>query len=112
MSDEHINLAQELIKKQHPNIVRLQSTLLLQKQSYYYTEAERQSRFIQVINITCDAHGSSGHWIVASNIGGEVEEVTIYDDSLNNTTNNYTRNLLKWLLKKSTSKIFVVQPQV
>ena len=79
-------------KKQHPNVVGLQSILLLQKQSYCYTEAERQSHFIQVTHIKHDAHGNSWQWIVESNIGGEVEEVTIYN-SLNNTANKYIRNL-------------------
>ena len=111
LSDKHINLAQELIKKQHPNIMGLKSTLLLQQGSYCYTEAEQQNHFIQVIHINFEAHGNSGHWIVASNVGGEVAEVTVYD-SLSNTANKYTKDLLKRLLKNTTIKIFVVRPQI
>ena len=111
LSDKHINLGQELIKKQHPSIMGLKSTLLLQQWIYCYTAAEHQNRFIQVIHIKLDAHGNSGHWIVASNIGGEVAEVTVYD-SLSNIANKYTKDLLKHLLKSTTIKIFVVRPQM
>ena len=89
----------------------LKSTLLLQQRSYCYTEAEQQNHFIQVIHIKVDAHSNSGHWIVASNVGGEVTEVTVYD-SLSSTANKYTKDLLKHLLKNTTIKIFVVQPQI
>lgn len=106
LTDKHINLGQQLIKEHHPNIVGLKSTLFIQKQSYCYSEVERQNHFIHL-----DARGNSGHWIVVSNIGGEVAEVTVYD-SLNNTVSNYTTNLLKRLLKNSSIKIFVVRPQI
>ena len=105
LSDKHINLAQELVKKHHSNIVGLKSTLFLQTRCYCYTEVERQSHLIQIIHLN---HGNSGLWIVASNIrGGELAEVTIYD-SLNNTANNYTRNLLKHLLTNTNITIFVL----
>ena len=44
-------------------------------------------------------------------VGGEVAEVTVYD-SLSNTANKYTKDLLKRLLKNTTIKIFVVRPQI
>ncbi len=81
-----------------------------QKRSFCYPEAERHGRFLQVIHLHSS---SSGHWILASNIGGEITDVTVYV-SLNNAASghSFTTNLLKRLLKNSGIKIFVVHPQI
>ena len=67
------NLAQELIKKNHPSIMGLKSTLIIQNRSYCYPEAERSGRFLQVIHLA----GGSGHWILAPNIGERETEIIV-----------------------------------
>ena len=93
LSDQHINYGQELIKKDvgtriHPR----------QKRSYMYSypEADRNGNFVQAMHLPFK--NGSGHWILASIVGGQTDEVTVYD-SLYNTVNTYTRNLLNRLLK-------------
>ena len=49
--------------------------------------------------------------ILASNIGGAINEVTVYD-SLNKAVDKSAHDLLKWLLKKVKIKVFLIQPQL
>ena len=59
LTDLHINVAQELLKRQFPHFSGLQSTLLLSKcQKVTVTAAHAQI-----------IHSRGNHWVVASNIG-------------------------------------------
>ena len=108
LSDQHINYGQELIKKGvgtqiHPR----------QKRSYMYSypEADRNGNFVQTMHLPLK--NGSGHWILASNVGGQTDEVTVYD-SLYNTVNTYmyTRNLLNRLLKNNRLKVILVRLRI
>ena len=69
LTDLHINVAQELIKRQFPHISGLQSTLVLPKtQKVTVTAAHAQI-----------IHSRGNHWIVASNIGCNAPKVLVYD---------------------------------
>ena len=48
---------------------------------------------------------------MASNIGGAINEVTVYD-SLNKAADKFTHDLLKRLLKKVKIQVFFMQPQL
>ena len=91
LNDKHINFGQYLIKRQFPNIHGLKSTLTITKRAYNYVDMECQDPFIQVIH-------TSNHWVVASNIGGAKDEVTVYDSSYK-VVDKGTHDLLKRLLK-------------
>ena len=82
----------------------LQSTLTITKCSYRYLESECSS-FLQVV------HVSGNHWVIASNIGTSVSEVTVYDSLF--TANKDTSFLLNRLLATQKKiKIYVVRPQI
>ena len=104
LSDKHINFGQQLIKRQCPEICGLKSTLIISKRSYHYPDTDSQGRFLQVIH-------TANHWVLASNIGGAINEVTVYD-SLNKAVDKSTHDLLKRLLKKVKIKVFLIQPQL
>lgn len=104
LNDKHINFGQCLIKMQFLNIHGLKSTLEISKPTNNYAVTECQGPFIQVIH-------TGNHWIVASNIGGANEVVTVYD-SLYKVVDEYTHNLLKRLFKNIKIKVFLLQPQL
>ena len=98
-------VTQALVKHQFPSVNGLQSTITITKCSFRYLESECSS-FLQVVNV------SGNHWVVASNIGSSVSEVTVYD-SLFTTANKDTSLLLNWLLATQKKiKIYVVRPQI
>ena len=104
LNDKHINFGQCLIKRQFPNIHGLKSTLTITKRAYSYLDMECQGPFIQVIH-------TGNHWVVASNIGGVKDEVTVYD-SLYKVVDKGTHDLLKRLFKNVKIKVFLLQPQL
>ena len=59
LNDNHINLAQELLKRQFKNLSGFQSTLLLTK----LKEPLPSTGAVQVL------HSRGNHWIVASTVG-------------------------------------------
>ncbi len=78
--------------------------LVITKRSYHYPDDECNGRFVQIIH-------TGNHWIIASNLGGEINEVTVYD-SLYNSVEKRTCDVLKRLLKGVKVNICVLQPQV
>ena len=105
LSDMHMNFGQMLIKQQYPNINGLKCTLQITKRSYRYPDCERQGSFLQVI------HTGGNHWVLASNVNDTVSEITVYD-SLHNTVDKCTLDLLKHLLNNVHIKVFAIQPQI
>ena len=88
--DLHINVAQELLKRQFPHISGLQSTLLLTKcQKVTVTAAHAQI-----------IHSHGNHWVVASNIGCHAPKVLVYD-SLYSCNDASTLKLVTALFKKN-----------
>ena len=71
MHDLIIDMAQRLLKKQFPNLLGLQSTLLQQKKRQQ--GIERNNLQLQVI------HSRGDHWIVASTIFADDGQVNVYD---------------------------------
>ncbi len=88
----------------YPDINGLKSSLIITKRSYHYSDDECNGRFLQVIH-------TGNHWIIASNLGGEINEVTVYD-SLYHSVEKRTHDVLKRLLKCVKVNVFGLQPQV
>ena len=65
----HINVAQEIIKRQFPHVSGLQSTLVISKSSSVAVTPTHA----QII------HTCGNHWILASNIGCCESKVLVYD---------------------------------
>ena len=86
LNDNHINLAQELLKRQFKNLLGLQSTLRLTK----LKEPLPATGTVQVL------HSRGNHWIVASTVGCSAGEVIIFD-SLYSSVDPATLDLLKRL---------------
>ena len=70
--DEHINMAQGLLKEQFPFIGGFQNCLL--SQTCGFTPQEQESIQIHFV--------ARNHWCVSSSIG---KEITVYDSKLGNT---------------------------
>ena len=86
LNDNHINLAQELLKRQFKNLSGFQSTLLLSK----LKEPLPATGTLQVL------HSRGNHWIVASTLGCSAGEVSVFD-SLYPSVDEGTLGLLKQL---------------
>ena len=86
LNDNHINFAQELLKRQFRTISGLQTTLFLSR----LKETLPATNCVQVV------HCRGSHWIVASTIGCSTGEVLIFD-SLYSSVDPETRELLKLL---------------
>ena len=67
LTDEHIHLAQQLLKKQFPHLDGLQSTLLSETDGFEALQHEG----IQIHHIR-----DPGHWVTSSSIG---QSVAVYD---------------------------------
>jgi hypothetical protein len=86
LNDNHINLAQELLRRQYKNLSGLKSTLWLSK----------LKEPLPIIDAVQVLHTRGNHWIVASTIGCSVDEVNVFD-SLYSSIDAATLNLLKQL---------------
>ena len=70
LSDKHIHAAQQLLKKQHPQIAGLQDTIL-QVTGVFDVHGSRE--FVQCLNL------GSSHWMVVSTLGCTSGVVRVYD---------------------------------
>ena len=86
LNDNHINLAQELLKRQFKNLSGFQSTLLLTKLKVPLPSTGA----VQVL------HSRENHWIVASTVGCSAGEVNVFDSHYPSVDKG-TPNLLKQL---------------
>ncbi len=64
LNDEHIHFAQELLRRDYPDIAGFQPTLLSQVDRFTPIECRCESLLIHHIN--------ANHWMVSTTIGGEV----------------------------------------
>ena len=80
LTDKHVNFAQALLQKEHKQLLGLQSTLLLAKQTSV-------SPSLQIV------HSRGDHWIIATTIGSPVNTVKIFD-SLYPSIDPSTRELV------------------
>ena len=90
LSDDHIELAQEVLKKQFPHVDGLQSPLLAQNDGFVPVEGEGNyctlRLFIVIIFIYIPVnlegiqihHINGNHWITSCSFG---REVTVYDST-------------------------------
>ena len=88
LNDNHINLAQEILKRQFKTLSGLQSTLRLTKLKEPLPGPH--SNVVQVL------HSRGNHWIVVSTIGCSPGELVIFD-SLYSSVDPATLDLLKQL---------------
>ena len=86
LNDNHINLAQEVLRRQFKNLSGFQSTLRLTK----LKEPLPAIGAIQVL------HSRGNHWIVATTVGCSAGEVIVFD-SLYSSVDEATLNLFKQL---------------
>ena len=102
LSDDEINLAQQLLKEQYNKLNGLQSTLL-QSKHLNLTENEIRNK-IQIIHCY-----PRHHWIVASTVGCALNQVKIYDSLFSYCdmeTEAVVYNLFQW--SKSIKLIITV----
>ena len=87
LTDQHIHIAQCLIKRQFPHIEGLQSSLLQSKPGREYEAGTDQ---LQIV------HSRGDHWVLASTVGCENGKVNVYDSvysSLDEMTKQVVFNL-------------------
>ena len=100
LTDNHINFAQLILKKQFDRLLGLQSTLLLSK-----LKAPLPSTgALQVI------HSRGSHWIVASMIGFSSGEVMVFD-SLYSSIDRTTMKLILQLFGLNVKVKLEMSPQ-
>ena len=101
LNDNHINLAQQLLSKQFPNLSGLSSTLLL-PQAKQVVPAD--ARALQII------HTRGNHWIVSSAIGCQPGEVKIFD-SLYKSIDLETMVLISMIFRKEITTVHLEESQ-
>ena len=95
LDDTLINLGQNMLLKQHPQINGLQSTLLGQNFGFSPMPFE----FVQIL------HENENHWITISTIGCPASEVNIYD-SLHGTLSMHNQRVIADILQTQKEFIF------
>ena len=98
LTDLSMNLAQQLINNQFPAINGLQSTLLQNKPRIGAAPMDQ----LQII------HSRGDHWIVASTVGSNGDEVQVCD-SVYNTLDQTTLGVIANLFHSSTVKMVMCQ---
>ena len=93
LNDVIINAAQFLLKEQFPDILGLQSTLLLEKPTARY---EQDKVYVQII------FDRSNHWITASNAFAKKGEILVYDSMYTKIDKN-TSAIMSNLFGQSTT---------
>ena len=103
LDDLVINSVQVLLKKQFPDLLGLQSTLLQSSKQQSVKENHNQ---VQII------HSRGNHWIVASTIHARDGVVQVYD-SVYSTVDDGTRSVINNLFPPSSSlELIKVQKQI
>ena len=103
LDDLVINSVQVLLKKQFPDLLGLQSTLLQSGKQQGMKENHNQ---VQII------HSRGNHWIVASTIRARDGVVQVYD-SVYSTVDDGTRSVINNLFPPSSSvELIKVQKQI
>ena len=92
LNDLLINIAQEILKKQFPDIRGLNNTLLQKKKSL---KRQTDTQKIQII------HSRGDHWIVASTTFAEEGEVKVYD-SVYRTLDQGTKDIISNLFESES----------
>ena len=103
LSDLHINLAQQLLSSQFPEMGGLRSTLLQQKE---IRALEKKNRILQIIH-SCSRH----HWLLATNIGNRGNEILVYDSIFKNLDKETKKLISDHFPSVPVSKIRVVKSQ-
>lgn len=104
LTDVHINIAQNLLKKQFPNLSGLQCTLLQAKETS--TIDIKANNMLQIIHCL-DRH----HWIVATTIGSGKNQIKIFDSIFRNVDSQTKKVLSNLFGCLSTLTIKVVNSQ-
>ena len=97
LTDKHVNFAQALLQKEHKQLLGLQSTLLLAKQTSV-------SPSLQIV------HSQGDHWIIATTIGSPVNTVKIFD-SLYPSIDPSTRELVYKLYRHDVQVVVEEGPK-
>ena len=98
LDDIHIGAAQELIKKQFPNIGGLRNTVLQNSESLKPLQSAEN---LQIIHVKLD---KIDHWVLISTIGCGKGEVELYD-SLQQTPRLCTQTVIARYLKSQSNTI-------
>ena len=102
LSDIHINLAQNLLKRQFPQLCGLQSTLLQEKSKVDIIEG----RMLQIMHCA-----SRHHWIVTTTIGSKENEIIVFDSIFCNVDEETKKLIFHLFQYSSTKKIRVIKSQ-
>ena len=108
LSDTEINLAQQLLKTQFPNLNGLQSTLFQEKKMVLTEKSVRNK--VQIIHCK-----SRHHWVVASTVYCNTGEVKVYDSLFTYSDKEMEKvifNLFQWNSTKMVMKFTRCQKQV
>ena len=92
--------ANNILKKDYPNVKGLQDTLLQQNFSWDIPTSE----FVQVL------HVNGNHWITISNIGVSDNSVNVYDSLYNGITQT-TKEIIAKYVHKEKVKINIINVQ-
>ena len=98
LNDKHINFAQCLLKKQFPCLEGLMLTIL---------QTKVKKKIVCGLQII---HSRNNHWIVASTLGCEVDEIKVFD-SLYTSIDEATKHVILGL-SQHTHKILMEKMQI
>ena len=101
LNDRVVNVAQQLLHKQFPQLVGVQLTLCQYKKKSKVTPSQWQ---LQII------HCKTNHWIVASTLYTTNDNVNVYD-SLYDTVDKQTRDIISCLFGISSINIVPIHKQ-
>ena len=101
LSDNVINICQNLLRQQHPHIGGLQSTVLAEN----FSMEPQAGEFVQILNV------GGCHWITISTIGRPPSTVKVYD-SLPMKLSSQTKKLIADLLMTREKSITIMHTSV
>lgn len=102
LSDVHINLAQNLLKRQFPKLCGLYSTLLQEKSKVN----RKEGGVLQIVHCA-----SRHHWIVTTTIGGKENNVLVFDSIFGNVDEETKKVIFNLFQCSSAEKLRVVNSQ-
>ena len=97
LDDILINMGQDMLCQQHPQILGLQSVLLGQNFGF----SPQTSEFVQIL------HQNENHWITVSTIGCTPSTVNVYDN-LHGHVSMHTKRIIADILQSPKSSISLI----
>jgi len=102
LNDKHIHAAQQLLKKQHPQVAGLQNTILQCTSTF---DVQGRNEFVQCLNL------GGNHWITISTLKCPPAVVCVYD-SLHYQLSPLVKKTVADLLQTEKEHIIIQSTQV